>query len=273
MTAVQPLAFDADPPSDRPPLLLVHGFLSSRRQWLPNAALSRDFRLVRVDLPAHGASPAPRSDAEAAPEYLVAQLEHLRAALGIPRWHVCGHSFGAGLTLRYALDHPQHCLGHVFTNANAALREGPGEDERRVYAAQIAQLHAEGAGALATMRYHPVHARRLDPALRAALIADADAVDPAGFARLLAQASPRLSVRARLGALRVPTLLVNGLHERRFQPARAWLAQAHPAIRIVDLDGGHSINLDCPEAFDTAVRDFLAAVPDTPVTTGPAQDP
>ncbi len=259
MTVTQPrdLAFDADPESDLPPLLMVHGFLSSRRQWQPNAALSRDFRLVRVDLPGHGASPPPRNADEASPQALVAQLDRLRRALAIDRWHLCGHSFGAGLTLRYALDFPDHCRGHVFTNANAALRGALASGERAAYAVQLAELRAEGASALMRMRYHPRHARGLDPTLRADLIADVDRVDPEGFALLLAYTLPHLSVRDRLPALRVPTLLVNGLRERRFQPLRVWLQQARPGIGIVDLDGGHSINLDCAAGFNEAVRQFL----------------
>ncbi|WP_370208960.1 alpha/beta fold hydrolase [Pararhodobacter marinus] len=268
MTQPRDLAYDADPESDRPPLLMVHGFLSSRQQWLPNAALSRDFRLVRVDLPGHGASPPPRNAGEACPEYLVGQLDRLRQALDIERWHLCGHSFGAGLTLRYALDFPHHCGGHVFTNANAALRGALTEAERAAYAAQLADLRAGGAPALARMRYHPRHARGLDPALQARLVADADKVDPEGFALLLEHVLPRLSVRERLEGLRVPVLLVNGLRERRFQPLRHWLAGAQPRIRILDLDGGHSINLDCAGAFNEAVRDFLL-----PLTADALQDP
>lgn len=255
------LSFDADPLSDLPPLLMVHGFLSSRRQWLPNAALSQHFRRVRIDLPGHGDTPPPRGAGEACPEFLVRQFDRLRQALGIGRWHLCGHSFGAGLTLRYALDFPDHCGGLVFTNANAALRGALTDAEREAYATQQADLRAHGAPALARMRYHPRHARGLDPALQAQLVADAGKVDPEGFALLLEHVLPRLSVRERLTELQVPVLLVNGRRERRFQPLRHWLAETRPEIRILDLDGGHSVNLDCAPDFTSAVQDFLRPLP------------
>lgn len=70
---------------------------------------------------------------------------------------------------------------------------------------------------------------------------------------LLSHATPHLSVRERLGELHVPTLLVNGVWEKRFQSARDWLHDSHPHIAIEDLPGGHSINIDCPNAFDVAV--------------------
>ncbi len=48
------LHIEADPDQGPPPLLLVHGILSKRNHWLPNRSLSERFRVIRVDLPAHG---------------------------------------------------------------------------------------------------------------------------------------------------------------------------------------------------------------------------
>jgi proline iminopeptidase len=44
----------------------------------------------------------------------VADLECLRASLGVERWIVGGHSWGAALALRYALRHPDRVLGLVY---------------------------------------------------------------------------------------------------------------------------------------------------------------
>jgi pimeloyl-ACP methyl ester carboxylesterase len=209
------LNIDADPEQGRPPLLLVHGLLSSRNHWLPNRSLSETFRLIRVDLPAHGLSPAPKDTSGATPEALVEAIEAVRDRLQIDRWYVCGQSFGAAVTLRYALTFPDRVLAQVFTNANGALRK--------------------------------------------ALSRDADATDINGIALLLQASTPRLSVRDRLGELRVPTLLVNGLWEKQFQPERQWIAEAHPQIGIRDLEGGHSINIECPNGFNAAVTQFLSA--------------
>ena len=204
------LAFDADPDTGLPPLLMVHGLMVDRRIWNPNAELSDQFRCIRVDLPAHGQSPVAADSDDTTPTRIVTALDDLRRDLGIARWHVCGQSFGGALVLRYALDFPDQCHKVVFTNANDAL------------------------------------------------VAGADTVDPQGFANLLAGAMPTLSVHHRLGTLHVPTMLVNGVKERKFQPNRDWLAQTHPAIRIVDLEGGHSVNVESPDGFNAAVRAFLA---------------
>ncbi|MGO4852353.1 alpha/beta fold hydrolase [Phaeovulum sp. W22_SRMD_FR3] len=255
------LAYFADPESDLPPLLLVHGILVSHRTWDPNVALSAQFRRICVDLPGHGASPAAVTAAEAHPDVLIQALDRVRTRLNIPRWHVCGQSFGAALALRYALSMPGHCATVTITNANAALRAQWTEEAERANSAQVAQIRSEGHAAIRQMIYHPAKARHFAPDIREILSAEAERTDPESIALLLQEAIPRLSVQARLAELACPALLVNGLRERRFQAARAWLAATHPAFRIVDLPGGHSINVECPQGFNAALSGFAAEHP------------
>lgn len=253
------LHIDADPEDGRPALLLVHGMLSSRNHWQPNLSLSQEFRVVRIDLPAHGLSPAPRNEIDATPEALVHTIEAVRERLQISRWNICGQSFGAALTLRYALTFPDRVIAQVFTNANGALRDTWDVSQQRRNLDQIDEILRDGHVAMRRMPYHPCHATRFPQDLRRVLSQDADATDVNGIALLLAQAMPRSSVRDRLGELRVPTLLVNGIRERRFQTARQWLSQAHAHIAVEDLQGGHSINIECPDDFNAAVSRFLLA--------------
>jgi pimeloyl-ACP methyl ester carboxylesterase len=56
-----------------PPLLLVHGFLTSHRHWDNNLGMRQHFRLIRVDLPAHGGSTAPHTARESEPDELSLQ--------------------------------------------------------------------------------------------------------------------------------------------------------------------------------------------------------
>lgn len=259
--AVPELACFADPESDLPPLLMVHGMLVSHRTWDPNAAISAQFRRICVDLPGHGASPAVTTAAEAHPAALIRALDAVRARLNIPRWHICGQSFGAGLVLHYALAMPERCASVTITNGNAALRAEFTPEAEAANAALVAEIRSAGQAAIRQMTYHPAKARHFTPEIRTMLSGEADKADPASIALLLQEAMPRLSSHARLANLACPALLVNGLRERRFQPARAWLGETHPGFRIVDLPGGHSINVECPEGFNDAVTAFAAPVP------------
>jgi pimeloyl-ACP methyl ester carboxylesterase len=95
-------------PGNGPYLLLVHGILSSRAQWMLNLeALSRITQPVVVELLGHGRSPAPEAPDPYRSEGYVRACEQIRRRLGVSEWLLCGQSLGAALTLKYALDHPQ----------------------------------------------------------------------------------------------------------------------------------------------------------------------
>ncbi len=251
------LYFEAQAPSEKPALLLVHGLLSSRLHWQPNAALAEHFRLVCVDLPGHGRSPKLDHPENARPENLVLMLEAVRKKLNIERWHVCGQSFGAGLSLLYALNFPDAILAHAFTNGNAALRTDWPEQARLDHDKSLEAIRNTGMEAIRKMRYHPARAHRFDDDIRQVLTQEAELVDPTTFLALQEVAIPALTVADRLSELSVPTLLINGVLERQFQPTRHKLAQTHPNISIVDLDGGHSINVENPSGFNQALTRFL----------------
>ena len=105
-----------------PHLLLVHGFLSGRAQWQPNLeVLSRVCTPVVVELWGHGRSPSPDDPQRYTPAAYLEEFEHIRRALGTERWLLCGYSLGAGLTIRYAIEHPHRVMAHAFTNSTSAV--------------------------------------------------------------------------------------------------------------------------------------------------------
>jgi 2-succinyl-6-hydroxy-2,4-cyclohexadiene-1-carboxylate synthase len=240
-------------------LLLVHGFLSSRAQWLANLeALGRVCRPVTVELWGHGRSPAPENPGAYGVDSYVAQFEQIRADLGADRWLVCGQSFGAGLTIRYGLSHPEALLGQVITNSVSALtRPTPGAEAEAERARTADAILAGGAEGLRDMPVHPRFSRRLDPEVTAAILADAELLSPPGIANSIRLTGPGLAAGDALAGLTVPTLLVNGLWEKAFQPLRRDLPGRLPGVEIADLEGGHSINAEAPEAFNRCVGDFI----------------
>ena len=143
-----------------PYALMLHGFLSSRAQWLPNLeALSTVCRPVVVELFGHGRSPAPDDPYEYAPERYVEAFERIREALGVADWFVIGQSLGAGLTLRYVLAHPDRVLAHLVTNSSTAfssmdwVREiRPGTDKLIALAKREGRLRSKESPSTRRMR-------------------------------------------------------------------------------------------------------------------------
>lgn len=242
-----------------PYLLLVHGMLSSRAQWMLNLeALKRVARPVVLELWGHGRSPAPGDPAAYHPDAYVAAFERVREALGAERWCLCGQSFGAGLTLRYSLSHPERVIAQVFTNSNSALADAETVEGYRRNAAARAALAAEGLAGLEKIPVHPVHARRMPEAVKREMVADAALHRPEAFALTFRHASPNISLRQRIAENRVPTLLVCGATERRFAPVRAFVAAEMPATEVVALEGGHAVNIQAADGFNAAVTAFLS---------------
>ncbi|HWR98007.1 MAG TPA: alpha/beta fold hydrolase, partial [Candidatus Methanoperedens sp.] len=103
---MRPLACEEVGPAGAPALLLLHGFMGSRRDWDPLVALlSRSHRCIAVDLPGHGEAGAPADETLWTPGGCVAALAAiLRAAGG---GAVAGYSLGGRLALQLAVEHPQ----------------------------------------------------------------------------------------------------------------------------------------------------------------------
>ena len=242
-----------------PHLLLVHGICSSRAQWRPNLeALAEAATPVVVELLGHGRSEAPADPAAYSVAAYIARFEAIRASLGVERWAVCGQSFGAGLTMNYALAHPERVALQVFTNSNSALREtGPAPSPDQL-AARVAAFGARGRAALEAMPFYPKRTGRLAPEIEEELVADAALISLSGMALGMGYTTPGLSVRDHLPEIETPTLLVNGRREKGFQAVRDLAARTIRGIEVVDLEGGHPVNLDCAEGFNAAVADFLA---------------
>ena len=244
-----------------PHVMFLHGFLSSRAQWRPNLpGLTPFCRPVVVELLGHGRSPAPADPAAYTVDSYLAAFEEIRRRVGAERWAVCGQSFGAGLAVHYALRFPERVPGLIFTNSLSAMTP-PGNPEREAQQRQrIEAIRTGGREGLESIRIHPRHARRLPEDAKRELVADAAQISLDGIIQSWQTTSPHLSVVDVLADVTMPAMLVNGIWEKRFQPMRDHAARLLPKLQIVDLAGGHSVNMEAAEGFNDAVRTFLEGV-------------
>ncbi|MCH9662944.1 MAG: alpha/beta fold hydrolase [Gammaproteobacteria bacterium] len=243
------------------PMLMVHGFLSSRAQWLRNRGALREVCCpVPAELWGHGRSPAPSDPALYSPDAYVEQFETIRKILGVERWFLCGQSLGASLTMRYALKYPERVLAHVFTNSSSLLADESLLAQRRVEAAQsIEDIRSEGMTAVEAYRVHPAKARRLPQDVYDALVQDAKSINPQAIAEFLHHTNLHASLRDKVAHSRVPSLLVVGRYEKRFAKFRQYAEQVMPTLEVQELDAGHAVNAEAWEGFNQHVTAFLQA--------------
>ena len=242
-----------------PHLLLVHGFLSSRAQWLLNLeALAEGCTPVTVELFGHHDSPSPEDPDCYQPDYYVRAFEAIREALGVERWFLLGYSMGAGLSLRYAFDHPDRVYGHLFTNSTSGLADVERQAELAASAEKSANRIREGGqAAMLRIPVHPKHGWRLPKAVHEALVADAEGHDPAGVANTIGITIPSISERRRLSENTRPACLIWGTKEKRFAEMAEFAVRNMPLLQPEKLDAGHGMNMEDADGFNRAVLDFL----------------
>lgn len=92
-------------PGEGAPIVLLHGFGADLNNWLFNLdALSAAGPVIVIDLPGHGASDKDVGDGSL--PRLAADVGRALEALGVDRAHLVGHSLGAAVAMRLALDRP-----------------------------------------------------------------------------------------------------------------------------------------------------------------------
>lgn len=107
------------------PLVLIHGFTSSTYSWKDVfEPLSKNFRVIAVDLKGFGFSGKPDGDyTRRAQATLVA---HLLDYLKIEKAWLCGNSMGGEIALNVALANPQHVAGLILIDSAGVNMPGSG---------------------------------------------------------------------------------------------------------------------------------------------------
>jgi pimeloyl-ACP methyl ester carboxylesterase len=242
---------------DGPPLVLLHGYVGDgpttwRRQI---EGLCDEFTVVAWDAPGVGGSSDPPESFGLA--CYADCLAGFVRGLGLGRPHVAGLSFGGVLALEFYRRQPAFPMTLVLASAYAgwAGSLAPDVAEHRLRQALVlANLSpAEFVGALLPTMF----SEATPPESVEEFGASKLAYHPAGF-RAMANASAE-NVRGVLPHITVPTLLVYGDKDVRAPLTVA--EDLHAAISgstlVVLAGAGHLCNIETPEEFNRAVRNYL----------------
>lgn len=107
----------------RPPVLLIHGGPGGTHGGLLDAlALADERAVILYDQLDSGRSDRPGNPANWTVARFTDELEAIRTALGIRRWHVVGHSWGGTIALEYGARRPQALAGLVLASPLVSTR-------------------------------------------------------------------------------------------------------------------------------------------------------
>jgi 3-oxoadipate enol-lactonase/4-carboxymuconolactone decarboxylase len=262
-----------DGPADAPPLVLGPSLGTSLRLWdalVP--ALSRRHRVIRWDLPGHGGTPASVLADLAPGRTTVADLGtlviDLADSLGVERFAYAGVSLGGAVGSWLAVHHPERIASLALVCSSARFGEPDGWHER------ARQVRKEGLDPLAAT----APARWFTPAfagapVAAALVEDQRTADPDGYAACC-DALAAFELRADLGRITAPTLVVGGRDDRATPPNHAReLADGIPGAALVEIPGAaHLAPAEQPGRVLTALLAHLDRTPDQAVGAAGSPD-
>lgn len=236
-----------------PALVLIHGWSCSQAFWAPQIRpLAQHFRLVTLDLPGHGLSPADARDRAWSMEAYGADVVAVADALGIERLALMGHSMGGAVAVEAALGLGGRCtlLGGVDTFTEAAFY-GHRPDE------EISERCAAFDGDFgATLRgmVRAITDGSVDPAM-VEWIGDAMAATSRPVAVAVLRALLAWDIEARWRLLGGPAVTINS----------ALLAARNELLALPDLEvhhveaAGHFPMLEAPDAFNAMALAILRA--------------
>jgi len=239
-----------------PPVLLLHGGLADHREWSAQQALADEFTVVAWDAPGCGRSSDPPASF-GMPDYADALTGFIRA-VGIDRPHVVGLSFGATLALELQRRAPGTARTLVLASAYAGWA---GSLPAAVVAERLASSLAlldQSPPALAEAFVETLLSDSAPPEHTEAVRKMLLDFHPAG-ARTMLHAMATCDLRAMLGTVDVPTLLVHGERDVRSPlHVATTLHTAIPHSTLTVLPGvGHQCNIEAATAFTAEVRRFL----------------
>jgi pimeloyl-ACP methyl ester carboxylesterase len=238
-----------------PPAVFLHGFCQSSAYWDATAGrlAAAGIRCVAPDLPGFGAS------ADESGPYTMAgladSLARLLDARGIARITLIGGSMGGVVAQHFVLRYPER-VGRLLLVATGATTADP--------AAALAKADA--------MEASPWDEAAITPVVNGFFLHPPSGPELARFRSIALGAAPAAAIEAarsnavndtlgQLSGIRVPTLIVQGRHDRARTPEHGELMRAciPGATLAVIEDAGHTPQIEQADAFHEVALPFLLA--------------
>ncbi|WP_223254645.1 2-succinyl-6-hydroxy-2,4-cyclohexadiene-1-carboxylate synthase [Pectobacterium peruviense] len=239
----------------QPWLVCLHGLLGSGEDWLPVLPFFRDWPVLLVDLPGHGAS---RAIATADFAEVSRQLTATLLAQGIERYWLLGYSLGGRVAMYHACEgHHDGMLGLLVEGGHPGLPTPEQRTERIQHDARWAQrFRQEPLPDVLLDWYQQAVFADIDSVQCKQLIARRGANHGASVAAMLEATSlgrqPFLAER--LQYLSIPFVYLCGASDVKFQTLAAQYGL--PLLSVAQ--AGHNAHQANPAAYAERVRTFLS---------------
>ncbi|MBC2865226.1 alpha/beta fold hydrolase [Streptomyces mexicanus] len=255
-TPSNPLQYRFDGPEDAPVLILGPSLGTTWHMWdrqVPE--LARQWRVFRYDLPGHGGAPAhPAASVTELADRLLATLD----ALGVQRFGYAGCALGGAVGVELALRHPERLASLAVIAASPRFGTA---DEFRQRGVVVRTNGLDPIARTSPDRWFTPAFAAAQPAITDWAVQMVRTTDP-GCYIAACEALAAFDVRAELGRVGVPTLVLVGSDDQVTGPAEArTLVAGIPDARLAVVpSASHLVPVEQPAAVtDLLVRHFSTA--------------
>ncbi|MFJ8941966.1 4-carboxymuconolactone decarboxylase [Streptomyces sp. NPDC102395] len=250
------LQYRFDGPEDAPVLILGPSLGTTWHMWdrqVPE--LARQWRIFRYDLPGHGGAPAHPAGSVAD---LAARLLATLDALGVHRFGYAGCALGGAVGVELALRHPERVASLALIAASPRFGTA---DEFRQRGVIVRTNGLDPIARSSPDRWFTSGFAAAQPAITDWAVQMVRTTDPGCYIGAC-EALAAFDVRAELGLVGVPTLVLVGSDDQVTGPAEArTLVAGIPDARLAVVPGAsHLVPVEQPAAVtDLLVRHFSTA--------------
>lgn len=245
--------FDSAGPTDAPAILLIHGSVVTRKMWLPQLrGLSDTYRVMAPDLPGHGA----RADMPFTFSASVQSLADVIRQQADGRALVAGLSLGGYIAMELARQCPELVAGLILSGCSLSF-----EGILASYLKLASWLIRHGWLKMSREQAEQRVKKMFPPAL--ADVAEAQ-LQAGVFPGPLGPSYAEMAGRDFTAVLREypgPSLILNGERDTPSRRGEVKFVMAARQGRAQFVPGaGHACNLDQPEGYNLAVREFARLI-------------
>lgn len=243
------------------PIIFIHAFALNQTMWEAQMVdLKNHYRVISLDSRGFG-----NSDITKEPSLMsrmAADMRELMRALSIDKAVLVGLSMGGYVALAFCREYPEAVRALVLADTRATADT---EEARANRLRSAEKAEREGATAIAdetTPKLLGKTTLETKPELVKRVHAIQASNSPVGIAAAQRGMAARQDSTDLLPKINVPTLVIVGEEDTLTPPAEAEAIHkgiAHSQLRRIER-AGHLSNMEQPEAFNKALRDFFKSL-------------
>ncbi|GGU86072.1 3-oxoadipate enol-lactonase [Streptomyces filipinensis] len=263
-TTTELLEYSFDGPESAPVLVLGPSLGTTRHMWdrqVPE--LTKQWRVLRFDLPGHGGAPAhPAGSVAELTTRLLATLD----SLGLQRFGYAGCALGGAIGIELALRHPERLASLALVAASPRFGTA---DEFRQRGVVVRTNGLDPIARTAPDRWFTGGFAAAQPAITEWAVQMVRTTDP-GCYIAACEALAAFDVRPELARVGVPTLVLVGADDQVTGPAEArTLVAGIPDARLAVVPGAsHLVPVEQPAAVTDLLAHHFSTAWQQPFDTG-----